>query len=417
MRDQEVSRSSVATPPVGLGQGFGGLPTLPLAGAAGAATVGQPAAEAGAAPEAAPPAGSGESSSGFSQGSWVERPNDELQAIIRQPYDPVLEALPAFEDRLMRAVAVLDACGQGVPEQAFRCTIIYARYAIEVAGMMKPTSVAAPGRSGEPVPVEELAAPVKTGSPVVATAPVTAGRRIGWCPKRRGRHHRLADGRRAPDGGARCCDCGAPGVWRCYAPPGQDQRQGVVQVRLQIKGPILDDGGYDADRWRQEFERLCRMASESQGMLGSEQLVTLDSCLKRSRFEIYENINRRTERTGEIGEGPGKIYQEIMMRLAAFKEMVMRKQTRLNKQRAADTPEGNLTAQQFQPVVVKLITELDLAGIGKSEREKFLGYMRRVGPALSKDILKWRGPPAMDEFHAPNTWEEACKVVIEIESV
>eukprot|EP00973_Karenia_brevis_P063124 8776175-Karenia_brevis.AAC.1 len=42
---------------------------------------------------------------------------------------------------------------------------------------------------------------------------------------------------------------------------------------------------------------------------------------------------------------------------------------------------GNKTAHQFEAQFEEAITELELAGLGKNDRELLLAYLQKVGPA------------------------------------
>ena len=97
----------------------------------------------------------------------------------------------------------------------------------------------------------------------------------------------------------------------------------------------------------------------------------------------------------------------------------MERQSRLDAEWSSNTGRGKLTARQFQPVFERLVTELELNGLGKSEREMFLGYLRRVGNPWRAEIMKWRGefPSATGgmTIRGPQTWREAHQVLIELE--
>eukprot|EP00969_Alexandrium_andersonii_P222437 9824026-Alexandrium_andersonii.AAC.1 len=41
---------------------------------------------------------------------------------------------------------------------------------------------------------------------------------------------------------------------------------------------------------------------------------------------------------------------------------------------------GNKTARQFEALFEESITELELAGLGRNDRELLLTYLRKVGP-------------------------------------
>ena len=62
------------------------------------------------------------------------------------------------------------------------------------------------------------------------------------------------------------------------------------------------------------------------------------------------------------------------------------------------------------------MAELESVGLGKTPRELFLSYLRKVSPTLQKEI---RGDKRLWGSEAvlsgPQTWEEAHKVVLEFE--
>ena len=67
------------------------------------------------------------------------------------------------------------------------------------------------------------------------------------------------------------------------------------------------------------------------------------------------------------------------------------------------------------------MTELELAGLAKNERELFLAYLQKVGPKLAADIQKdvqaWRGVDGVETSRRPATWIEAHKVLCELEAI
>ena len=67
------------------------------------------------------------------------------------------------------------------------------------------------------------------------------------------------------------------------------------------------------------------------------------------------------------------------------------------------------------------VAELDLKGIGKSDRELLLAYLKRCGPAARTEVLKDRRPyPTVgggEETRQVRTWREAHRVVVELEQL
>ena len=64
---------------------------------------------------------------------------------------------------------------------------------------------------------------------------------------------------------------------------------------------------------------------------------------------------------------------------------------------------------------------MELAGLGKNDRELLLAYLQKVGPAnateIQKDVRSWDnagGPPSTRRVA---TWVEAHKVPVELESI
>ena len=78
-----------------------------------------------------------------------------------------------------------------------------------------------------------------------------------------------------------------------------------------------------------------------------------------------------------------------------------------------------MTAHQFRPVYEKLCSELKAVGLGKSDREEYLEYLRRIGQP-------WRGlvmgynmvlvkPDGQQTIRKPETWLEAHQALLDIE--
>ena len=88
----------------------------------------------------------------------------------------------------------------------------------------------------------------------------------------------------------------------------------------------------------------------------------------------------------------------------------------------ANLSKGKLTALQFLPLFESTTSEMAIAGVGLSERQLLLGYLRKVGEAHRAEILKDRrlyptADGSGEEMRAARSWMEAHHLLLEIESV
>ena len=78
--------------------------------------------------------------------------------------------------------------------------------------------------------------------------------------------------------------------------------------------------------------------------------------------------------------------------------------------------ERNMSGLQFLPRFEHAVAELEFAGLGKSDRELLLGYLRRLGNPYRAEILKDKrayAVPSGDTLRGPQTWKEAHRVLVE----
>ena len=82
---------------------------------------------------------------------------------------------------------------------------------------------------------------------------------------------------------------------------------------------------------------------------------------------------------------------------------------------------GQKSAHQFEVVFEEAVTELELAGLGKNERELLLGYLQKVGlqtaAEVQKDVRTWKNADGTTSARRASTWEEAHRVVVELEGI
>ena len=166
----------------------------------------------------------------------------------------------------------------------------------------------------------------------------------------------------------------------------------------------------------ENFEDNCDLANDCDGMNFREKLVALRGRCRGTRLKSYQNIYRREWRAGTITEDAQSVYEMIKAKHLMFFESQAEKEIRIDHEFAALT-KGKYSGHQFEPLFEEAITELESVGLGKSVKELFLSYLRKIGPNLSKLVGKerriWLGE---DTLRAPISWEEAHKVVLEHES-
>ena len=120
-----------------------------------------------------------------------------------------------------------------------------------------------------------------------------------------------------------------------------------------------------------------------------EMVRTIGSCLKGSRKQAYKVELRTARQDGRLKEHPDAVYASIIARLQEFREGLLEKQQRLNGE-WKNLSRGRKTALEFMPVFESLVSEMELAGMGKSDRDLLLGYLGLIPPNHRPDVLKDR---------------------------
>ena len=81
---------------------------------------------------------------------------------------------------------------------------------------------------------------------------------------------------------------------------------------------------------------------------------------------------------------------------------------------------GRLSGHQFEPLFEASVADLESVGLGKTPRELYLSYLRKMPPHLQKEIRQdkriWPGDSKEVGLRSPATWEESHKVVLEYEA-
>ena len=105
-------------------------------------------------------------------------------------------------------------------------------------------------------------------------------------------------------------------------------------------------------------------------------------------------------------------------RLLEFKEGLLEKQPRLNGDWRTLT-RGKMTALEFQATFENIAAEMELAGMGKPDRDLLLGYLALIPPGHRGEVLKdrrlYQRPGGQPEVRCVETWREAHKVLLKLE--
>ena len=111
-----------------------------------------------------------------------------------------------------------------------------------------------------------------------------------------------------------------------------------------------------------------------------------------SRFEVenlYERVPRRVE-SGEVLNDPEAVYARIKAKHLVFGESREEREVRVDGEHAS-LAKGRLTGHQFEPLFEASIAELEAVGLGKTPRELYLSYLRKMPPHLQKEIRQTSG--------------------------
>ena len=120
-----------------------------------------------------------------------------------------------------------------------------------------------------------------------------------------------------------------------------------------------------------------------------EMVRTIGNCLKGSRKQAYKVEVRAARQNGRLKEHPDAVLGAIIARLQEFREGLLEKQQRLNGE-WTNLSRGRKTALEFMPVFESLVSEMELAGIGKSDRDLLLRYLGLIPANHRPDVLRDR---------------------------
>ena len=195
----------------------------------------------------------------------------------------------------------------------------------------------------------------------------------------------------------------------------------ITTVKTDLVWPTLTDDKSDTKDvvlFYEEFEDVCALANNCRGMSAREKLLALRARCKGSRAKTYTNAYRAAWKTGEVTEDPEAVYLRIKNKHLMFGESREEREVRIDGEHQA-LVKGRLSGHQFEPLFEASVADLESVGLGKTPRELYLSYLRKMPPHLQKEIRQdkriWPGDAKDVGLRSPATWEESHKVVLEYE--
>ena len=198
---------------------------------------------------------------------------------------------------------------------------------------------------------------------------------------------------------------------------GRGGQSSITTVKTDVA--LTDDksDARDVVMFYEEFEDVCALANNCKGMSARERLLALRGRCRGSRLKTYTNAYRAAWKSGEVLNDPEAVYARIKVKHLVFGESREEREVRVDGEHAS-LAKGRLTGHQFEPLFEASIAELEAVGLGKTPRELYLSYLRKMPPHLQKEIRADKRLWPADEtpvLRAPRTWEESHKVVLEFE--
>ncbi len=121
------------------------------------------------------------------------------------------------------------------------------------------------------------------------------------------------------------------------------------------------------------------LANGADGMSDIERLRVLGNCLKQSRKKVYRVKIKEARASGLLKAEPGKVFEEVRVRLMEFRESALEKQNRMENEYQNLTNGKPLSASVLAAIrIVDLRMDICGVGVGLSERQLLLGSLSKV---------------------------------------
>jgi hypothetical protein len=199
-------------------------------------------------------------------------------------------------------------------------------------------------------------------------------------------------------------------------------KSSVISFDTKMKFPMLGDEGPNkglVQDFIEQFESMCALAHEGEGMSDLDKLHIIKNCLKGSKETVYSNLMRAAKgATKQLERDPSGVYEELKRRLLRFAETTRERQVRAMKEFDGLRMKKNEGVEEYLPRWEEAISELEAVGLSKGSTELYLAYLQKIEPRLSAEVQKDRRDYLLEGVRAtrgPETWEEAHTVLKEIE--
>ena len=152
----------------------------------------------------------------------------------------------------------------------------------------------------------------------------------------------------------------------------------ITTVKTDLVWPTLTDDKSDTKDvvlFYEEFEDVCALANNCRGMSAREKLLALRARCKGSRAKTY----------GEVVDDTEAVYLRIKNKHLMFGESREEREVRIDGEHQALVKE-RLSGHQFEPLFETSVADLESVGLGKTARELYLSYLRKMPPHLQKEI-------------------------------
>ncbi|CAE7521007.1 unnamed protein product [Symbiodinium microadriaticum] len=199
------------------------------------------------------------------------------------------------------------------------------------------------------------------------------------------------------------------------ADPGQGASELAAALKTDLVWPTLTDdksGTKDVVLFYEEFEDVCALANNCSDMSARERLLALRARCKGSRQKTYTNAYRAYRaawKSGEVISDPEAVYSRIKNKHLMFGPGWWQAEGGKSgapkpKPKHQAFAKGKLTGHQFEPLFEASIADLEAVGLGKTPRELYLSYLRKMPPHVQKEIRQDK-----------RIWRATNKVVLEYE--
>ena len=119
-------------------------------------------------------------------------------------------------------------------------------------------------------------------------------------------------------------------------------------------------------------------------MSAREKLLALRARCKGSRAKTYANAYKAAWKTGGVLEDPESVYLRIKNKHLMFGHSREEREVRIDGEHQA-LVKGRLSGHQFEPLFEASVADLESVGLGKTARELYLSYLRKMPPHIEKE--------------------------------